>query len=321
MFTGLKGSFKHHFVRPQAQAYTSSFLFSPTATYPESAGANNTTDISKFAYIKLNTNPFAVNTNKNELTISVWIYPQQLPNETSLGSENHQIFDIENNLGHMAMHSSGVDINMKSISIADSGFVSFNQWNHILVSMKRDDTTVTSGHGGGSLDTTTNKDTFNRTTPNDRVHLVTNGSAKHRYVQPNSSGQTDGFFQNDFRTGTAGDALTFGDISINTATTDLFTGNSSEDCYFGVNYRQATGYMNDAYKGSIFQFWAKNQYYDLTDANNIALFYNSGASVSSLPSNPTVFFNGGSRISSGTYNVGSSQVYLNRVTASSLTTP
>jgi hypothetical protein len=322
---GLGGSFKHHFIRPSqgAQAYPESLQFNPTATYPESAASN--TNIGKFAYIRLDNNPFTTNINRNEITVSFWMYPEKLVNETSLGSENHQIYWVydptnnSGNFGRMALHSSGIDWKHRSISVADSGSFNFNQWNHVLMSMKRDDTTVTSGHGGGSLNTTTNRDTFNRTTPDDRIHLVINGVAQHRYVQPNTAGQTDGFFQNDFRTGTAGDALTFGNVTINTATTELFTGNSSEDCYFGTQYNN--GYGHDAYKGSIYQFWAKNQYYDLTSSSNIALFYNSGASVSSLPSNPIIYFSGGSRISSGTYNPGSSGVYQNRITASSQTNP
>ena len=322
---GLGGSFKHHFIRPSqaAQAYPESLQFNPTATYPESAAIN--TDIDKFAYIKLDTNPFAVNTNKNELTISVWIYPQQLVNETSLGSENHQIYWVYDptnnggNFGRMALHSSAIDWKHRSISVADSGFFNFNQWNHVLMSMKRDNTTVTSGYQGGTWNNSTKRDTSPRTTPDDRIHLVINGVAQHRYVQPNTAGQTDGFFQNDFATGTSGNDITFGKVTINNTTTDLFTGNSSEDCYFGTQYNN--GYGHDAYKGSIYQFWAKNQYYDLTDANNIALFYNSGASVSSLPSNPVIYFSGGSRISSGSYNPGSSGVYQNRITSSSQTTP
>jgi hypothetical protein len=322
---GLGGSFKHHFIRPgQAQAYPESFQFNPTATYPESAASN--TDIGKFAYIRLDNNPFATNINKNEITVSFWMYPEKLVNETSLGSENHQIYWVydptnnSGNFGRMALHSSAIDWKHRSISVADSGSFNFNQWNHVLMSMKRDDTIVSSGYQGGSWNSTTNRHTAPLQTPNDKIHLVINGVAQHRYVQPNTiiNGvvQQDGFFQNDFA---IGNDVLFGAVTINTVTTDLFTSNSSEDCYFGTQYNN--GYGHDAYKGSIYQFWAKNQYYDLTDANNIALFYNSGASVSSLPSNPIIYFSGGSRISSGSYNPGSSGVYQNRITSSSQTNP
>ncbi len=326
LFKGLKGSFKHHFVRPStAQGYSASLAFDPDVTFAESETGNE--NINNFAYIRWFNNFFA-NSNRSEITVSFWMYPQQLPGETSLGSEEHTIYWVHNpsnntgQFGRLGMHSSKIDLAHQSISIADSGGanVSFNQWNHVLLSMKRDNTTVTSGHGGGSLDTSTNRDTSNRTTPNDRIHLVVNGVAQHRYVQPNSSGQTDGFFQNDFRTGTAGDALTFGQVTINSSSTDLFTANSSEDLYMGLK-PLGNDKGTNGFKGSIFQFYVSTTYYDLTDTNNIALFYNSGSSVSSLPANPVIFFNGGSRISSGSHLATSSQFALNDVTASSLSNP
>lgn len=346
LFKGLKGSFKHHFVRPSnAQAYTSSFLFSPDVTHTESsAGSQPLTDS---AYIQLKTNPWAANTNKNEMTFSFWMYPQKLSGETSGDHQVWWVYLPSNNsggYGNLRIESSGIDFLLNSVRTQQGvGSINYNQWNHILFSGKISTTMVTSGYTGGTgWDSSTNRQYSPRTEPDSRIHLVINGNTLHRYMQANtSSSQQDGFFQNDFATG-SGDSngsqsvftnnRQWGNIWIPTGTTDynggvptstdIWTSNSSEDCYFGVKPTGSNaGNGEDAFKGSIFQFWAKNQYYDLTDANNIALFYNSGSSVSSLPSNPIIFFNGGARISSGTYSVGSSEVYLNRVTASTLTTP
>jgi len=344
---GLGGSFKHHFIRPSqgAQAYPESLQFNPIVTHTESNGG--TEAIGESSFIRLATNPWTTNTNRNEITISFWMYPQQLSGETS---GNHQVWWVYNpsnnsgSYGNLRIESSGIDFLTPSVRTQQGvGSITYNQWNHILFSCKVSTTKVTSGYTGGTeWDSNTNRQYSPRTEPDSRIHLVINGTTLHRYVQANtSSSQQDGFFQNDFATGSGDTNLSqsvfnnqrqWGNIWIPTGTTnynggvplttDIWTGNSSEDCYFGVKPTGQNGYYGQhAFQGSIYQFWAKNQYYDLTSSSNIALFYNSGASVSSLPSGPIIYFSGGSRISSGTYNPGSSGVYQNRITSSSQTNP
>ena len=347
LFKGLKGSFKHHFVRPsQAQAYPQSLQFNPIVTHTESNGGTEV--IGESGFIRLATNPWTASTDKNEMTFSFWMYPEKLSGETSGNHQVWWVYDPSNNsggIGSLQIESSGLDFNLGSALYTQQGVgsINYNQWNHVLFSAKISTTMVTSGYTGGTeWDSNTNRQYSPRTEPDSRIHLVINGNTLHRYMQANTSAsQQDGFFQNDFATGSGDTNLSqsvfnnqrqWGNIRIPTGTTefnggvptntDMWTSNSSEDCYFGVKPSGQNGYYGeDAYKGSIFQFWAKNQYYDLTNSSNIALFYNSGASVSSLPSNPIIYFNGGSRISSGTYNPGSSGVYQNRITSSSQTNP
>jgi len=334
--TGLRGSFRHHYIRPsQGQAYPESLQFDPIVTHTESNGGTEV--IGESAFIRLETNPWTANTNKNEITFSFWMYPEQLSGETSGNHQVWWVYNPSNNTGewgNLRIESSGIDFYLNSITTQQGvGSITYNQWNHILFSAKLSTSTVTSGYTGGTeWDGNTNRQYSPRTEPDNRIHLVINGTPYHRYVQPNTSAQQqDGFFQNDFATGSTDTNLSqsvfnnqrqWGNIFVETGQTDIWTGNSSEDCYFGVKPTGQNGYYGQyAFKGSIYQFWAKNQYYDLTDSNNIALFYNSGSSVSVLPSSPIIYFSGGNRISSGTYNPGSSGVYQNRISSSSQTNP
>lgn len=289
-------------------------------TFPEILHFNNpnndgTQNLSAVDHIQGLGNLFADDgVNNNRMTIHFWFYPIKQNNWN--GDKEGFIYDT-------------VDINGGALNIRGNGFEHFfpggsldkqsgnntpqlftyNQWNHVLISMQLDNTSVSYGRNSGNYYMDSNN-RVNRTSTGDshRYHIVVNNVGKHRYYQANAAGEDQlngsGFFQNDFATNP--NDPTGGTLTI-TSNTALSTGNDTglHKTFFGVNPNFFTNpdLGNDSFNGHLYQFWMSDVYYDLTNSDNIDLFVNtSGSSVTdlpNLPASPKLYIAGGAKFSSG----------------------
>lgn len=261
--------------------------------------------------IQFDSNLFGYSTSQSQLTFSVWLYPTASTYSYIFYVDNRAVMSI--NGGKIYFDINGTGVNHSTATITT------NQWNHVLVSMRRSNTTLLSfgSDSGATFDFATKRSYNTGTGYQNDFHLVVNGTRYSRYIQPNTSPSIeDGFFQNDFATGTTGASATFGEYFDNNygGTNQLFTSDNTTDTFLGSDNSPA-----NYYNGDMFQFWLKNTFYDLTQSSNVALFRNSNnTSVSALPSAPVAYIVGGQY-----FNVGStSSTYtLNNITTSSRSKP
>jgi len=320
------GSFRQHFV---SQSNIGDVIdFDPLDTpnppgYGFAAGPIYLTDMS---YFMTEDSILPTTGTQNEITMSVWIYPTR-------GVSTSYIFKSSNvaneDYAYLSIDSSErVSFKFGTVDVVnfDRSLIQLNQWNHILISIQRDHTqTLSFGSIDGATFNLTNYRSYNQGDGQlSRCHLVINGTAYHRYIQPNGAyPDTSGFFQNDFATGTTGTNATFGRYSENNASSDLMTAASTDNTIFGGHYGTATSPQTGVnyYKGAMYQFWLKNTYTDFTNSANIDLFRNSnGTSVNSLPASPSVHFVGNPNFRNiGSLNVGS--ITLNKIYGSGISKP
>jgi len=236
-------------------------------------------------YLRFSNNLFGLSSSHNELTFNVWIYPET--------TNAQYIFDTDG-LASLHIQAGKIRLNINDTGVVHSvQTINQNQWNQILISMRRNnDAVVSHGSNSGSTFSMTTKRSYNTGTSylND-FHMVVNGTRYSRYVQPNTSpSQQDGFFHNDFATGTTGTSASNGEYfdSQYGTTNQLFTSDNTTDTYVGTDYNGLNGFQGD-----MFQWYLKDEYYDLLDSNNIDLFRDGSSHQDPLPSNPVCHIVGG----------------------------
>jgi hypothetical protein len=322
------GSFRQHFASQSNIANIGDVIdFDPldTPNPPGYGFAAGPIYLSDMSYFITDNSILPTTGTQNEITMSVWIYPTR-------GVSTSYIFKITEavnvDYAYLSIDSSErVNFKFGTVDVVNFGrsLIQLNQWNHILISIQRDHTqTLEFGSIGGAPFNLTNYRTYEQGTSQlSRTHLVINGTAYHRYTQPNGAyPDTSGFFQNDFATDDSSHS-TFGLFSQSSTSSDLMTAASTDNTIFGGHYGSGTTPQTGVsyYKGAMYQFWLKNTYTDFTDANNIALFRNTnGTSVNSLPASPSVHFVGNPNFRNiGSLNVGS--ITLNKIYGSGISKP
>ena len=338
----VKGFFNQHWAGTNAVGDT--IRFDPYPSEGLAYGYGSPILLNDMSYFQTAGNILPVSGTTTEITMSVWIRPQVT--ETT-GDQFHYIFKVSEqvnddhaylqiikpsgytNVAYVSLKFGGVSLNF-----APQRLINFNQWNHILFSVKNKGATFSFGHQDGEdFDLTTKIVKNAGSSRGDRTHLVINGTAFHRFAVPRQSGYTSndpggwttnhGYFRNDFASGDTGASATFGYYSTNITDDDTDTndpnypnnnegdvvsGSATDDTIFGGHYGTANPQTGVNYfRGEMFQFWLKDQYYDLLNSSNVDLFYNSGSPVSSLPASPSVLFKAGLNgpDNDGTVNVGS----------------
>ena len=299
------GSFRQHF--SSANYVGDRFYF------------NNTTSsvpIADAAYIETANNVFGVGGGdvQEELTLNVWLYPQRNSYviwSPDTATTEHSVLSVTPTTGNISFEFNGT-----GVSNFNAG-IQLNQWNHILISIKMSNTTVSFGNSGGATFNMTNKRSYNTGTGKaSKTHLVVNGVGYHRYIEPGSSG----FFQNDFAINST-NLATYGYYGENNSSSlELFTSDNVTNTLFGGLYGTGNTALVNAYQGDMYQFWLKNSYYDLLNSANVALFRNTNnTSVSALPASPRVHIVGGPDFNIGTTGLGS--VDLNNIIGSNRAYP
>jgi hypothetical protein len=318
------GSFKQHFYDQQG-------FWPEIMHFDNTAVATNSTTLADTSFVRTNANMFGDDgVDGDRMTLSLWLYPIKQTNWTN--DTRHYIYYTKagNALISLNHRGSGLEFLTQSASLQDNSgnrvpqVLNFGQWNHILFSVKMDKTSVTSGSNTGTgWDNTTKRQYSFRTGDSSRLHLIINGTGYHRYVEPNQPGEDasngTGFFQNNFATATTGDGRDFGTYLERSTGTSVLTTDNAADTYFG--YKGGGTYIAESFRGHLFQLWMKDAYYDLTDSNNVDLFYNSGSHVASLPSGPKLYLAGGGRFSSGSTDPDNDQLTVNKLLKSSLSKP
>lgn len=285
----ITGSWRQHFSGDSSVGEV--FNFDPTA---DVSLAN--TALSGIARIESENNIMGVGGTdvQNEFTFSAWIYPQAPSGHTV--DTAHHIFFANNRYvliyGDGALHFS---LNTTAMARGMGITVPFNQWNHVLISARRNhNETLSFGLNNGATFNNTTKISYNTGTgQRAELHVVINGVGKHRFIVPRQAGYASsdnvswsepyGYFRNDFATGTTGTNATFGHYSYNSASSDLFNSDGTTNSHIGMQPHDASNGKN-FFKGDMYQFYLTNRYYDLNEASNVALFRNSdGTPVSRLP--------------------------------------
>ena len=350
----VKGFFNQHWAGTNAVGDT--IRFDPFPSDGLAYGYGNPILLTDMSYFQTANSILPVSGTTTEITMSVWIRPQVT---TTSGNQTHYIFKVSEqvnddyaylsitkpsgytNVAYVNLKFGGVDV-----TFTPQRLINFDQWNHILFSVKNKGATFTFGHQSGGVEEGGKLVKNAGTHRGDRAHLVINGTAFHRYAEPLQSGYTTsdpggwttnhGFFRNDFASGSSGASSSFGYYNTNIATDntdtsdpnypnnnegDVITGTADKDTIFGGYYGTATNPQTGVgyFRGEMFQFFLKDQYYDLTNSSNRDLFYDgsSGLPVSSLPSSPSVLFTAGLNgpDNDGTVNVGS--IVTNRLSTGS----
>lgn len=285
----ITGSWRQHFSGDSSVGEVFNFL--PTGNV---ASANSS--LTGIARIESDNNIMGVGgtETQGEFTFSAWIYPEQPNGHTN--STEHHIFFANNR--YVTIRGDGtLTFNLNSTALA-SGMgitVPFGQWNHVLISARREHSNIISfGLANGDTFNNTTKISYN--TGNGQrsdLHVVVNGVGKHRFHKPRQAGylSTDnvswsepyGYFRNDFATGNTGSNATFGHYSYNSGSSDLFNSDGTTNSHIGMQPHDASNGKN-FFKGDMYQFYLTNKYFDLNEASNVALFRNSdGTPVSRLP--------------------------------------
>jgi len=339
----VKGFFNQHWAGTNAVGDT--IRFDPYPSDGLAYGYGNPILLNDMSYFQTAGNILPVSGTTTEITMSVWIRPQVT---TTSGNQFHYVFKVNEATGtdhaYLQITKPSGYTNVAFVSLKFGGvslnftpqrLINFNQWNHILFSVKNKGATFGFGHQDGDTFSLSNfTSQHSGTSRGDRTHLVINGTAFHRYAEPRQSGYysndpggwttNHGFFRNDFASGDSGASASLGYYSTNitadnTDTSDpnypnnnegdVVAGSATDDTIFGGHHGTASNPQTGVsyFRGEMFQFFLKDQYYDLTNSSNVDLFYNSGSPVSSLPSSPSVLFKAGLNgpDNDGTVNVGS----------------
>ena len=295
-------------------------MFDPVDTNVPGLGFPDPIYLTDMSYVETTNSILPTTDTQNEVTFSIWLKPR------SITGVYHYVFKISQASGtdyaYLGVDESGyIDFKFGTVEIA--GFtrsaLTYNAWNHILISIKRDHTTsATFGEIGGAAFNLTNYRSYDQGTSQlSRTHLVINGTAYHRYTQFNGPyPDTSGFFQNDFASGTTGSNATFGYFAYNSGSSDLFTMGSGDNTILGGHYgiagppQQAVGY----YKGDMAEMWIKNSYLDMTDSENIKLFRNGNGKPVDPPASPSTYFKGTSTTWASSGSIDEGTITRNRIT-------
>lgn len=267
--------------------------FDPVDTDAAGYGFPDAIYFSDMSSVETTNSIFPTTGTQNKLTFSIWLKPQSITGVIHYPLKVGPANSGEDFSWLQVLESGEIGIQFGTVGLFGwtRSVLTYNSWNHILVSIDRDHTASLSfGTGGGA--TFDHGGTYRSYNSGSgqlfTIHVVVNGTAYHRYIDPAGA-----FFQNDFSTNnTTGSSL--GHLSWNSGSSDLYTMSDTTNSIMGgfkgtgSSPQTGVGY----YKGDMAEVWIKNDYYDLTDSENIKLFRNGNGKPVDPPASPSTYFKG-----------------------------
>lgn len=267
--------------------------FNPVDTDAPGYGFPDAIYFSDMSSVETTNSIFPTTGTQNKLTFNIWLKPQSItgvlhfPLKVGVANSGEDFSWLQvDESGTIGMQFGTIGLFNWTRSV-----LTYNSWNHILVSIDRDHTASLSFGtvGGSTFDHGGTYRSYNSGSGQlFTIHVVVNGTAYHRYIDPAGA-----FFQNDFSTNnTTGSSL--GYLSWSSTSSDLYTMSSTTNSIMGGFYGTGTSPTTGVgyYKGDMAEVWIKNDYYDLLDIENIRLFRNGSGKPVDPPASPSTYFKG-----------------------------
>tara|TARA_Y100001937_G_scaffold21823_1_gene30844 strand:+ start:1326 stop:2297 length:972 start_codon:yes stop_codon:yes gene_type:complete len=241
---------------------------------PSNLNAGQTLSASQVARIRTTVNAFGGGGGNPNGTLSLWIYPRTLTNQTSSTIQTiYSNYDTTPTNGwpegtalddklqyYLRLQNGKLDIHFFRRRLNDSQTtITYNQWNHILISAQISNNTVNG-----------NKD--------DKFILVVNGNQRNYFIGGNDNVTLNNDFGSDYDGNSrSGDALISSDNEM------AFTWGAQatvQDDGPDGNGGTVAGFYKNPFFGEMFQFAMFPGFIDVRTENNINFFRKSGSHVS-----------------------------------------